>query len=91
MPTRGGLPYYITADCGRPNFPTLWFMASLPHKILSIFDNRLLLQMTSKLFRIKCIFMKIMQQHYHSTIYCKVRSRTEKSGLCVCDDMFMIV
>ena len=32
-----------------------------------------------------------MQQHYHSTIYCKVKVITEKSGLCVCDNMFMIV
>ena len=37
--------------------------------------------MTSKLFRIKCIFMKIMQQHYHSTIYCKVKGITEKKWI----------
>ena len=30
------------------------------------------------MFRIKCILMKIMQQHYHSTIYCKVKGITEK-------------
>ena len=90
MPTRGDLPYYIKADCGRPNCPALCFMASLPCEILWIFDNGLLSQMTFKLFRIKCIFMKIMQQHYHITIYCNVRGSTEKRGLCVCDDMFMI-
>ena len=33
-----------------------------------------------------------MQQHYHSTIYCKVKGITEKKeGLCVRDNMFMIV
>ena len=58
MPSRGGLPYYITADCGRPNCSALWFMASLPHKTLWILNNGFLSQRTSKLFRIKCIFMK---------------------------------
>ena len=27
--SRGGLLYYITDECGRPNCPSLWFMASL--------------------------------------------------------------
>ena len=33
--------------------------------------------------------MKIMQQHYHSTIYCKVKGITEKSGLCECDNNYV--
>ena len=91
MPSNGGLPYYITAECGRQNCLSLWFMASLLCQILWIFDNGLLSQMTSKLFGIKCIFIKIMQQHYHSTIYCKIKGITDKKGFCVCDNMFMIV
>ena len=91
MPTIGGLTYYITADFGRPKCPALWFMASLPHKTLWILNNGFLSQRTSKLFRIKCIFIKIMQQHYQSTIYLKKRVLLKISGLCVCDDMFMIV
>ena len=70
MPSRGGLPYYITAECGRPNCPSLWFMACVK---TWIFDNGLLSQMTSELFRIKCIFMKIMQQRYHNSIKGKVK------------------
>ena len=35
--------------------------------------------------------MKIMQQHYDSTICCKVKGKIEKSGFFVCDDMFIIV
>ena len=77
MPSRGCLPYDITAECGRPNCPALWFMASLSRKILWILDNRVLSQRTSELVRIKCIFMKIMQQHYHYTIKGKVKSITE--------------
>ena len=78
MPSRGGLPYYITAECGRLNCPSLWFMAILPCKILLIFDNGLLSQMTSELLWIKCIFMKIMQKH-HNTIKCKVKGISEKN------------
>ena len=78
MPSRGGLTYYITADCGRPNCSALWFMASLSHKTLWILNNGFASQRTSKLFRIKCIFMKIMQQHYQSTIYCKVKGIIEE-------------
>ena len=77
MPSRGGLTYYITADCGRPNCSALWFMASLPHKTLRILNNKFLSQRTSKLFRIKCIFMKIMQQHDQSTIIFKEKGITE--------------
>ena len=77
MPSRGGLTYYITADCGRPNCPALWFKACLPNKTLWIFNNDFLSQRTSKLFRIKCIFMKIMQQHYQSNIIFKEKGITE--------------
>ena len=91
MPSRGGLPYYITADCGRPNCPSLWFMASPPHQILWFFDNGSLSHMTSKLFRIKSIFMKIMHQHYHNTIKGKVKGISEIMWISVCDDIFIIV
>ena len=56
MPSRGGLPYYITAESGRPNCPALRFMARLSRKILWILDNGVLSQRTSELVRIKCIF-----------------------------------
>ena len=28
---RRPVPYYITAECDKPNCPLQWFMASLPH------------------------------------------------------------
>ena len=36
-------------------------------------------KMNSELFKIKCIFMKIMQQHYHDTIKGKVKCISEKN------------
>ena len=43
-----------------------------------ILENGLLSQMTSELFRIKFIFMTIMQYHYHNTIKDKVKDITEE-------------
>ena len=88
MSSKGGLPYYITARCGRTNCPSLWSIASLARIILWIFDNGLLSQTTSEVYRIKCIFIKIIKQHYLiNTMKGKVKGTSEEKV----DKVYMMI
>ena len=65
MPSKGGIPYYIAAECGRSNYPLIWLMASLLSEIIWVLKNVFLHKLIQNYIRLNVSFMQL---DYHNTI-----------------------